>query len=967
MRKLNTDSWRSTALLAGAVLTAGVATTTLTTDAHADDAQTNVQVSNDQVTYDQVRATADQQLAQLKAANDAKEAQVATANEQSNAADLAQTTAQIDALNASHAAQQQQQADAIAQAQASTAASIEAQTSAANAEYQQQIDAQQQNEAIQKAANDQRYAQAVSQAAQQQRAAADIQAQYNQAVSDAANQQTQQSQSAADANNAAVANENADYQAKKAAQEATNNNNIKAAEDALANATTNAQQPHEVTVKNSVDINGRVAKSQLDVQVPAYVEKWGVRLEVPGFSGKIPVSAYTHPEFANTYYGEYPDSVIILNKAEESTPHDINELPLDFLPGLLSYDANNDHSEKVSADGLTAAQIQTLRALALSWENGFRNNVFQNYREFYNAVNNKNGFTDVAPLDLVATDLSDKVADQVVASRTKYNVDNNSHSITQSGLPADATYSKYMANAIGGLQQNLTNEFTGKTVYSVTNENLTTMQAGTLTLLNYAINLYNSMQGMYYGELVTPQNIGGHAKNLLRADIHIDAIGFQKLTDEMVNKNVSGVTDKKNPSYAVTFDHTGINIDHTSNLTKQVQQRNVWGTSTVDNQLNAIKYAQHHTETVNGTQKVTPTDAEVQQATAGAQQHVADVKAQGQQALTNLANAHQANLTKLAQQYSTAKGQVKANYDQAVKTAASVRDEALKAHGLIDLQAYKAQLDTAYQNLVQANQVAAQKLAQDRDAKIANIKASENDKLAAKIAELVPSVEPQIKALQQQHEAVVAHGDEVLAALKAENQAAYAQLEQEFNTRLAAIQQRNAAKNANQVQLGDAMVVLPSQGQPAASANGSRTNVSFPVASRPQADSQAQVVATPTIVRTATQTPVAAAPVVAAANHVTGGQTTTPESETNGAIVTLSAPVAATADQATNAGNSKTTAPQAHAKKADIATTNKQAAGKKDNGSTQEVDQSSTSIIALAATALLGTIGVTYASKKRHN
>lgn len=135
-------------MIAGAILTAGVVTTTSTTDVHADNSQNNAQVSNDQVTYDQVRATADQQLAQLQSANDSKEAQQATANEQSNAADLARTNAQIDQLKASHAALEQEQAGAIAQAQASTAASIEAQTSAANAEYQQQINTQQQTKPL---------------------------------------------------------------------------------------------------------------------------------------------------------------------------------------------------------------------------------------------------------------------------------------------------------------------------------------------------------------------------------------------------------------------------------------------------------------------------------------------------------------------------------------------------------------------------------------------------------------------------------------------------------------------------------------------------------------------------------------------------------------------------------------------------------------------------------------------------
>lgn len=954
MRNTNTNNWRSTALIAGAILTAGVVTTTSTTNAHADNNQNNAQVSNNQVTYDQVRATADQQLAQLQSANSNEEAQLATANEQSNAAVYAQTQAQIESLTSDHAVLEAQQAGAIAQAKAETAANIEAQTSAANAEYQQQINAQQQNEATQQAANNQQYAQAVSQAAAKQQAVADIQAQYQKSVSDAANVQTNANKVATDNYNTAVSSENSNYQAKVSAQETTNATNVKNAEANLATATKNAQQPKTVSVGHQEGI-GRVVKSQSNVKVDDYVVKAGIHLEVPGYAGAIPVSDYTHPELATTYYGEYPDASVISNSDEASTPHDISELPLDFQPGLLSYDAAKDTSEKVSADGLSAQQVQVLRALALSWENGFRNNVFQNYREFYNAVNSQNGFRDVAPTDLVNTNLSDSIAINVVNSRTKNNVDNNSHTIKASGVPANETYTAYLYKAIGDLPSKLASEFGGAT--TVTNENLTTMQAKNRTLLNYAVNLYNSMQGMYYGELVNPSHIGGHAKNLLRADIHVVGIGFQKLTDQMAHKKGAGVSDVNNPVYAVTFDHVGVNVKKDANLTKQVQQRqNIWGTSTVDSQTQTIKNAQQATKTVYTQQEVTPSAAEVQQATAGAQQNLANVKAQAQQALKSLASDHQTNLDKLAQQYNDAKAQVKTNYDNAVAKAASVRDAALKANGLVDLQSYKAQLDSAYQDLVKADQAAAQKFAADRDAKIANIKTSENAKLAAKLDALVPSIDPQIKQLNANYEAVVAHGNEALETMKAEHKTAYAKLAQQFDAQLVAIQQREAAKNANKVRLGNATVVLPAQ-QGTAAANNNR--VSFPATVNNAG--RVQTVANPSIVRVATQSPVVAAPVVTqtAAVAATTNNGTAVNNNTN---TNTQTPVLATANEATKAGNSKKSA----TKKADVTVAQKQAPAKKGE-STQKVNKSSMSVVALAATALLGTVGIAYSSKKRHN
>ena len=492
------------------------------------------------------------------------------------------------------------------------------------------------------------------------------------------------------------------------------------------------------------------------------------------------------------------------------------------------------------------------------------------------------------------------------------------------------------------------------------------MQAGTPTLLNYAINLYNSMQGMYYGELVNPTHIGGHAVNLLCAGVRTVGIGFQKLTDEMTAKNGSGVSDRKNPSYAVTFDHVGFNIDHDANLTKEVQNRNVWGTSTVDAQLNTIKTAQYHVNKVPGTKTVTPTATDVQKATASEQQKLADVKAQAQQSLDALASAHQSSLNKLAQQYNDAKAQVKANYDVAVTKAASVRDAALKATGVVGLQAYKAQLDSAYQNLVKADQVAAQKLAADRDAKIANIKKAENVKLDAKINELVPSVDAQIKQLQDQHQAVIAHGDAVLAELKAENKAAYNKLAEQFNVQLAAIQRRENAKRANEVRLANNTVVLPSAVKVAN--DGNIDTVAFPTASNPlQAETtgRVQTVSAPSIVKTATQTPIAVAPVVTTVNHA--AENAVKSNESSAPVVTQTTAVAATTNNGTQTSVASTA--DNKATKADNSEKSVVKAGTvaKKSESSQKVDQSSMSIVALAATALLGTLGITYSSKKRHN
>ena len=205
--------------------------------------------------------------------------------------------------------------------------------------------------------------------------------------------------------------------------------------------------------------------------------------------------------------------------------------------------------------------------------------------------------------------------------------------------------------------------------------------------------------------------------------------------------------------------------------------------------------------------------------------------------------------------------------------------------------------------------------------------------------------------MQDQHQAVITHGDAVLAELKAENKAAYNKLAEQFNVQLAAIQQREDAKRANEVRLANNTVVLPTAVK--AANDGNVDTVAFPtVTNRLQAETTGRVqpVSAPSIVKTATQTPIAVAPVVT--------QTAAVAATTNNGTQTR---VASTADnKATKADNNEKSVVKAD-------TVAKKQTPAKKSESSQKVDQSSMSIVALAATALLGTLGITYSSKKRHN
>ena len=125
-------------------------------------------------------------------------------------------------------------------------------------------------------------------------------------------------------------------------------------------------------------------------------------------------------------------------------------------------------------------------------------------------------------------------------------------------------------------------------------------------------------------------------------------------------------------------------------------------------------------------------------------------------------------------------------------------------------------------------------------------------------------------------------------------------------------------------------------------------------------------VSAPSIVKTATQTPIAVAPVVTTVNHA--AENAVKSNESSAPVVTQTTAVAATTNNGTQTSVASTADNKATKKSVVKAGTvaKKQTPAKKSESS-QKVDQSSMSIVALAATALLGTLGITYSSKKRHN
>ena len=156
--------------------------------------------------------------------------------------------------------------------------------------------------------------------------------------------------------------------------------------------------------------------------------------------------------------------------------------------------------------------------------------------------------------------------------------------------------------------------------------------------------------------------------------------------------------------------------------------------------------------------------------------------------------------------------------------------------------------------------------------------------------------------------------------------------------------------------------------------DGNIDTVAFPTASNPlQAETtgRVQTVSAPSIVKTATQTPIAVAPVVTTVNHA--AENTVKSNESSAPVVTQTTAVAATTNNGTQtsvastADNKATKADNSEKSVVKAGTVAKKQTPAKKSESSQKVDQSSMSIVALAATALLGTLGITYSSKKRHN
>lgn len=284
---------------------------------------------------------------------------------------------------------------------------------------------------------------------------------------------------------------------------------------------------------------------------------------------------FENKAYGDTLNGEYPRFTPYTTTSKDkidwsSQPQGIQDIPTNFTPGLIAYNPSKDNSEKINKGGLTAEQLATIRAFATKWTNDFRNYIYDNEIDVWNHVNRYLPSSN-RPMEILITDKTNRLGDQIAHSRDKYHVDNNHHSIEASGIAKDETYKALTGKLIDNTNKQVSdailnelktnhniNAKSVRVVIQSNGENLMTVMSKYNTMQAYLTEMYNMMQAMYYGELVQTHgniNVGGHVYNVLKNTTKYMGIGMQKLNNQSDTDKLTQAI--KGPVYAMTFDFIG--------------------------------------------------------------------------------------------------------------------------------------------------------------------------------------------------------------------------------------------------------------------------------------------------------------------------------------------------------------------------------------------------------------------------
>lgn len=312
-------------------------------------------------------------------------------------------------------------------------------------------------------------------------------------------------------------------------------------------------------------------------------------LHDPAINYGFNTDQFENKTYGDTLNGEYPRFTPYDTASKDkvdwsSQPQSIQDIPTNFTPGLIAYNPSKDNSEAINPNGLTNEQLATVRAFATKWTNDFRNYVYDNEPDVWNHVNRNHPSND-RPMEILITDKTNQLGDQVANSRDKYHVDNNHHSTKASGINDNETYVALTNQVIGNTNSTILKEINqelmtnhninvkGIQVAVQSNgENLMTVMGKYNTMQAYLTEMYNMMQAMYYGELVQTHgniNVGGHVYNVLNNTTKYMGIGMQKLNDQSDTTKLTQTV--KGPVYAMTFDFIGNKV--TLNMDNKDQEK----------------------------------------------------------------------------------------------------------------------------------------------------------------------------------------------------------------------------------------------------------------------------------------------------------------------------------------------------------------------------------------------------------
>lgn len=577
-----------------------------------------------------------------------------------------------------------------------------------------------------------------------------------------------------------VNNAQAKHEQAIATQQQANDQAIANAQHAYDNAVANAPKISDATKP------AQPATSVNDLTNPQWADPEGLNDETKPYYPIVHVARWNNIE--NSWF-KNPQAMKVSNK---------DQLPMDFKPGIILYDATNDHSAKIASTGLTEDQKRELNTLSNHWLNQVRHyfwDVLQIQKTNPNAKINGyyNGtreltvkdFAPQAPIhDLFTPNEYWQQVGQVIShGREKYGT-NYEHTTPQASNKFtlkdhnrtgwnDGTSGYNDLINLWGLwttQHNDNAEY-DPSLQDSNNESLFNQLASGenlyringSTMLEMEVSLYNKLQEMTYGEYqgqISNTNktplIGGHLANVLNPKFQFVTMAFQNATTDPTFK----ASPNTGANYYVMWDFAGIQDESVSEnaLKKGTAEGGKWvGISKTDTSIDAI-VSPAYDENVPGHDLIDPngeintgivdqihaaqTDSNAKPnlndpSVVSAKQNLDHVKSEAETKLNNVKNAN--SLDQINADYAAKINAENDRYNDQIKQIKDQRDQNL------------AKLNEAYSNKIaqiKALPESTDQLKTQLDQKMNDLKNAN----AKKLADLKKEHEDKLQALAEEHQ-----------------------------------------------------------------------------------------------------------------------------------------------------------------------------------------------------------------------